>query len=97
VNPDPEKGQQRGHRGAARIALAAPAPVVPVGIWGTHLRYPKEGLHFRRPWRRDLALAFGDPITVAGDASSPEDLRRATDLVMEAIGGRVEAARRLTA
>jgi hypothetical protein len=68
-----------------------------VGIWGTHLRYPKEGLHFRRPWRRDLALAFGDPITVAGDASSPEDLRRATDLVMEAIGGRVEAARRLTA
>jgi 1-acyl-sn-glycerol-3-phosphate acyltransferase len=96
VNADPEKGLQRGRRGAARIALAAEAPIVPVGIWGTHLRYPKEGLHFRRPWRRPLALAFGDPIAVAGDASSAEDARRATDLLMEGIGRQVEAARRLS-
>jgi 1-acyl-sn-glycerol-3-phosphate acyltransferase len=96
VNPDPDKGLQRGRRGAARIALAADAPLVPVGIWGTHLRYPKEGLHFRRPWRPPLALAFGDPITVTGDASSAEDVQHTTDLLMDGIGRQVEAARRLT-
>jgi 1-acyl-sn-glycerol-3-phosphate acyltransferase len=95
VNADPSKGLQRGRRGATRIALAAGAAVVPVGIWGTHLRYPKEGLHFRRPWRPPLVLAFGDPITVTGDASSAEDIQRATDLLMDGIGRQVEAARRL--
>jgi 1-acyl-sn-glycerol-3-phosphate acyltransferase len=95
VNADPMLGLQRGRRGAARIALASGAPVVPVGIWGTHLRYPKEGLHFRRPWRRPLALAFGAPIAVDGDASSADDAQRATDLLMEGIGRQVDAARRL--
>ncbi len=32
VNPDPDAGMLRGRRGIARIALAAGAPVVPVGI-----------------------------------------------------------------
>jgi 1-acyl-sn-glycerol-3-phosphate acyltransferase len=95
VNPHPDEGLQRGRRGAARIALAAGAPIVPVGIWGTHLRYPKEGLHVRRPWRRPLILAFGEPITVAGDPASADDAQRATDLLMQGIERQVEAARRL--
>jgi 1-acyl-sn-glycerol-3-phosphate acyltransferase len=95
VNADPDRGLQRGHRGAARIALAADAPIVPVGIWGTHLRYPKEGLHLRRPWRRPLALAFGEAIAVSGDASAAEDAQHATDLLMEGIGRQVAVARRL--
>jgi 1-acyl-sn-glycerol-3-phosphate acyltransferase len=95
VSADPMKGLQRGRRGAARIALASGAPMVPVGIWGTHLRYPKEGLHFRRPWRPPLALAFGPPIASHGDADSAEDAQRVTDLVMAGIGRQVEEARRL--
>ncbi len=95
VSADPGKGLQRGRRGAARIALAADAPIVPVGIWGTQLRYPKEGLHFRRPWRPTVALAFGQPVTADGDAASSEDTQHLTDLVMARIGEQVEEARRL--
>jgi 1-acyl-sn-glycerol-3-phosphate acyltransferase len=95
VNPHPGNGLQRGRRGAARIALAAEAPIVPVGIWGTQLRYPKQGLHFRRPWRPTVALVFGPPVTAHGDAASSEDAQRLTDLVMARIGEQVEEARRL--
>jgi 1-acyl-sn-glycerol-3-phosphate acyltransferase len=95
VNADPATGLQRGRRGAARIALASGAPVVPVGIWGTHLRYPKQGLHVRRPWRPTLVLTFGTPIAPHGDAESADDARRFTDLLMDRIGRQVEEARRL--
>lgn len=95
VNPAPERGLQRGRRGVARIALESGAVVVPVGIWGTHLRYPKSGFHLRRPWRPTLALAFGEPIEAEGDAASSSDTQRLTDLVMEGIGRQVEVARRM--
>jgi 1-acyl-sn-glycerol-3-phosphate acyltransferase len=95
VNGDPGGGLQRGRRGAARIALASGAPIVPVGIWGTQLRYPKEGLHMRRPWRPTLVLAFGAPIAADGDPASSEDTQRLTELVMQRIAGLVDDAREL--
>ena len=95
VNGDPERGLQRGRRGAARIALATGAPVVPVGIWGTHLRYPKSGLHVHRPWRPTLALAFGEPVPAKGDPTAAAETKRMTDLMMERIAAQVEVARRL--
>ncbi len=95
VNPRPEQGLQRGRSGVARIALATGAPVIPVGIWGTHLRYPKPGLHLRRPWRPPLAFAFGAPMWPTGDAESAEDAQAFTQDVMDRIEEQVERARRM--
>jgi 1-acyl-sn-glycerol-3-phosphate acyltransferase len=95
VNPEPEAGLSRGRRGAARIALATGAQVVPVGIWGTQDRWPKAGLHFRRPWRPVVGVSYGEPVTPKGEADSPEDVRAFTDLVMTAIAEQTDRAREL--
>jgi len=95
VNPDPDGGLQRGRRGVGRIALATGAPVVPVGIWGTQDRWPKAGLHYRRPWLRTIAVVYGEPIEPRGDAESLEDAQVFTDLVMNGIAKQVAEARTL--
>ena len=95
VNPEPETGLSRGRKGAARIALATGAPVVPVGIWGTQDRWPKSGLHIRRPWRPVVAVSYGEPISPNGAADSPEDVLAFTDLIVAAIAEQTERARRL--
>lgn len=95
VNPDPDGGLQRGRRGVGRIALATGAPVVPVGIWGTQDRWPKSGLHYRRPWRRTIAVVYGEPIEPRGDAQSLEDVQVFTDLAMTGIAKQVAEARTL--
>ena len=95
VNPDPDGGLQRGRSGVGRIALATGAPVIPVGIWGTQDRWPHPGLHWRRPSRPTVALAYGEPIEPRGDPASAEDVQVFTDLVMTAIAKQVEEARAL--
>jgi 1-acyl-sn-glycerol-3-phosphate acyltransferase len=60
VSEDPESGLQRIRSGCARIALPTGAPVIPVGMWGTHRRWPFEGPIWAGLWRRvPLALVFG--------------------------------------
>ena len=93
VNPGTEL--QPAKSGVARIALATGAPVIPVGIWGTQHRWPRDGLHLHRPWRPPLAVTFGDPIEPTGDPDSREDLDRFLDRVMAAIADQVEVARAL--
>lgn len=95
VNPEPEAGLLRGRRGAARIALATDAPVVPVGIWGTQARWPKLGLHLRRPWRPVVAISYGEPIPPKGDAGSAADVQAFTDVIIDAIAAQAERAREL--
>jgi 1-acyl-sn-glycerol-3-phosphate acyltransferase len=95
VNPAPEDGLQRGRTGVARVSLSAGAPVVPVGIWGTNVRWPKCGLRFGRPWRPVVALCFGTPIRLEGDPAATDDTQRATELVMAGIAETVMDARRL--
>jgi 1-acyl-sn-glycerol-3-phosphate acyltransferase len=95
VNPDPDGGLQRGRRGVGRIALATGASVVPVGIWGTQDRWPKSGLHYRRPWRRTIAVVYGEPIEPRGDAESIDDVQVFTDLAMTGIAKQVAEARAL--
>jgi 1-acyl-sn-glycerol-3-phosphate acyltransferase len=95
VNPEPEAGLLRGRKGAARIALATDAPVVPVGIWGTQARWPKPGLHFRRPWRPVVAISYGEPIPPKGDAGSAADVQAFTDVITDAIANQAERAREL--
>lgn len=95
VNPDPDVGVQRGRRGVARIALATGAPVVPVGLWGTQRRWPKSGLHLRRPLRPSFAVAYGEPIRPDGDPDAPEDVQLFAECIMTAIGKQADQARAL--
>jgi len=82
-------------RGAARIALAAGTPVVPVGLWGTQARWPKAGLHWRSPMRPTVGVAFVAPIPAEGNARSRADSLALTERIEEGLGRAVERARRL--
>jgi 1-acyl-sn-glycerol-3-phosphate acyltransferase len=63
VAEHPEQGLQRIRSGCARIALPTGAPVIPVCVWGTQLRWPSSGPVWTRPWRRQpLAISYGPPI-----------------------------------
>jgi 1-acyl-sn-glycerol-3-phosphate acyltransferase len=95
VNTDDPATLQRGHTGVARIALAADAPVIPAGIWGTQTRYPHTGLTWRRPFRPTVAIAYGEPLPPSGDAGSRDDVVAFTERVMAAIESQVAVARRL--
>lgn len=77
-----------GKTGVARIARAAAAPVIPLGLWGTH-RLLTRG--HRAPLTRRVAVVgvFGEPVIVApGD-----NPREATDRIMAAICDCVRRAR----
>jgi 1-acyl-sn-glycerol-3-phosphate acyltransferase len=84
-----------GQKGAARIALTSHAPVVPIGIWGTHDRWPKAGLRLVRPARPVVAVVFGAPINPQGDARSRPDVRLLTDRIMGELDTVVSRARQL--
>ena len=91
VNPKPGE-LQRVRGGIARIALPTGTPVIPVGIWGTHRRWPKSGRHWGHPWRPRLGLAFGEPIEPAGDVSQPQDIDAFLERVREGLKQQLAAA-----
>lgn len=51
----------RGHSGVAHLAVTTGAPIVPVGIVGTH-RVQPIGTSVPRPFRGPVRLRFGEPI-----------------------------------
>lgn len=80
----PDGRLQRGKTGVARVALESGAPVIPVGIIGTDLAFPR-GAKLPRP--RSVRIAFGPPIRFAAGQKvrSASLSRAATDQVMAAI------------
>lgn len=87
---------QRIRRGVARIAIPTGSPIVPVGIWGTHERWPRDGIRWKRPWRRPrLALSIGAPLLPVGDEATAEAIEPLTRRVRERLTEQVEAARAL--
>jgi 1-acyl-sn-glycerol-3-phosphate acyltransferase len=79
-----------GKSGTARLARETGAPVVPVGLWGSH-RILFKG---RKPsWRWGVAqtVVVGPPLTVGPD----EHARAATDRIMAAICHGVARAREI--
>lgn len=78
------RAKLRGHSGVARLAQRTGAPIVPVGLWGTELvwprnrRLPRLGSIAQRP---QVTVRVGAPMEVDID----ERPRRATDAVMTAI------------
>jgi 1-acyl-sn-glycerol-3-phosphate acyltransferase len=90
---DPGMWPERGKTGAARLAFASGAAVVPVAQWGAHevLPYgtPKGLLRavgralVRRPVIR---VHFGEPVDLDGfDPAVPGAARRATDRIIDAL------------
>ena len=86
---------QRIRSGIARIALPTGAPVIPVGIWGTHRRWSKAGRRWSRPYRPRLGFAFGPPIEPNGDASVQDDIDAFVKRVREALERQLAEARSL--
>jgi 1-acyl-sn-glycerol-3-phosphate acyltransferase len=79
-----------GKSGTARLAAASGVPVTPIGLWGTH-RILFKG---RKPhWRWGVAQTgvLGPPLTIAPD----DDVKEATDRIMEAVSACVRRAREI--
>src|SRR6185436_9159675 len=91
VNDEPS--MLRGRTGVARIALAAGAPVVPLGLWGTQTRWPRSGLRWRLLLRPRVAVEIGAPVEPHGDVDSPTDVRAFTEDVVRAIDASAAQAR----
>jgi 1-acyl-sn-glycerol-3-phosphate acyltransferase len=64
------------HSGAAMIAIAEGAPLIPVGV---------ETFGWSRSNRRACAVVFGEPMTFAGLASNGRGYKAATELVRQEI------------
>jgi 1-acyl-sn-glycerol-3-phosphate acyltransferase len=96
---DPDLWPMTGQTGAARLALASGAPVVPLASWGAHelLPYPKGekgGLAgtlrpgFHSFPRKTMKVIAGPPVdlsTYQGQPLTAETLRAATADIMHAI------------
>jgi 1-acyl-sn-glycerol-3-phosphate acyltransferase len=93
VNPDPEAGLLRVRSGVARLALPTGAPVVPVGLWGTQVRWPRPGPRLARPWRPRLAIVFGSPLVAHGDPSDAGDVEAFAERIRVAIDEQAARAR----
>jgi len=75
----------RGKTGAARLAIEAGVPIIPVAMVGTDVAQP---VGKRVPSRVDIGVRIGapiDPAPYAGREDQREALRELTDAVMHAI------------
>lgn len=96
ITRDPDLWPMRGRTGAARIALAAGVPVIPVAHWGAHeLLYP----YAKRPHLFPptvVTAKAGDPVDLDDLRGRPLDHRvatEATDRIMAAVTGLLEDIR----
>jgi len=95
VNPDPDT-LMRIRSGVARVALPSGAPVVPVGIWGTHRRWPSAGPSWGRPWRPRLVIVFGEPLLAAGNVEDDGDVEAFRERLRAHLVRQVERARSIS-
>jgi 1-acyl-sn-glycerol-3-phosphate acyltransferase len=79
----PDGRLYRGRTGAARLALLAEVPIVPVGCIGTELVQPI-GSKVPRLGHK-VAIKFGKPMDYTGRSMDSSTLRSITDEVMAAI------------
>ena len=93
---DPGLWPMVGKTGAARIALATGAPVVPVGQWGAHEVLPPYTVRPRLVPRRRVVMKAGDPVDLSdlvGKARSNAVINEATSRIMAALVAIVEELR----
>ncbi len=96
ITRDPDLWPMRGRSGAARIALAAGVPVIPIAHWGAHdLLYP----YAKRPNLfppTAITAKAGDPVDLDDLRARPADhavIAEATDRIMADITGLLEEIR----
>lgn len=100
ITKDPEGWPMRGKTGAARIALATGAPVIPIGQWGAQEVLPAYTARPHVVPRRTTHYKVGDPVDLSDLLEAPltaEVLHEATDRIMAAITALVEDLRGETA
>lgn len=85
VTTDPELKPMAGRAGAARLALASGAPIVPAALWGTQNLWPKGYSKHWWPPKQDVVVRVGQPMEVLADDGSPEARQRASYEIMERI------------
>lgn len=77
----PDGRLYRGRTGAARLAVAAGVPIIPVGVLGTDKVQPI-GQLYPKPGKGKVTIKFGTPIDVSGRGDDGTALREITDEVM---------------
>jgi 1-acyl-sn-glycerol-3-phosphate acyltransferase len=93
---DPDLWPMVGKTGAARIALASGAPVIPVAQWGPQdILWPYAARPNLLP-RKTITVKAGDPVDLddlRGQALTPELLQHATARIMDAVTALLEEIR----
>ncbi len=94
---DPDLWPMVGKSGAARIALATGAPVVPVGQWGAHEVLPPYTTRPRLVPRKRVVMKAGDPVDLSDlmsdEKASTAVINQATARIMAALVAIVEDLR----
>ncbi|MBY8875123.1 1-acyl-sn-glycerol-3-phosphate acyltransferase [Micromonospora sp. PLK6-60] len=80
----PDGRLYRGRTGAARLAVAAGVPIIPVGVTGTDKAQPI-GTRVPRPGRAKISIKFGKPLDFTGRPDDRTSLREMTDELMAEI------------
>ena len=96
ITRDPDGWPMRGKTGAARIALATGAPVIPIGQWGPQDVLPAYSKNLHVLPRRTVHLKVGDPVDLSdllGRPVTPDRVAEATDRILAAITHVVEDLR----
>ena len=86
----PENGLNKAHSGAARLALATGAPVIPIGISLNyrklrHVHSTVEGKQELGSWylHGPYAMTVGEPVTFAGNLEDREQVHAVTGQIMQ--------------
>jgi len=89
ITLDPDLWPMQGKTGAARLALEANVPVIPVATWGGHEVMGAKKMHWPRLLpRRTLRVIAGEPVDLddlRAQRATPAVLRQATDRIMRAV------------
>jgi len=80
----PDGRLYRGRTGAARLAIAAGVPIIPVGILGTEKVQPI-GARLPKLFAGKVEIRFGKPIETEGRPGDRHTLRQLTDELMAEI------------
>src|SRR5690606_41284203 len=93
---DPDGWPMVGRTGAARLALASRAPVVPIAQWGAEQLLAPYGKVFKPIPPKHVAVHAGPPVDLSDLYDRPLDtatLREATERIMAAITRQLEEIR----
>lgn len=96
ITRDPDLWPMAGKTGAARVALATGAPVIPIAQWGPQDLLAPYAKRLRVFPRRTVHVHAGPPVDLSdldGTELNAEVLREATDRILDAIAALLEQIR----